>query len=656
MMKKINLIAILFLLVMLSACQNQGNVPHYKPNVPDYLFEPFGQTTLAVSKIESGSALLTFNELEKVTHYKVEVSKNSDFSLNSTITINALNKEYRLYFDDNSKLYVKATAVALNGKTYQTSSVQTIEGRYAVYHVGDEFNLGTTQGWQVSHGKISSDFHSMIVQPIDNETIELEKTFLVDPTKAAYFQARFITKNTNSILSVTLEYNQTIYPVELEIEQIERGYIRFDLTKLNMAVASNITVQIKSEGKNRGFQLDYVKFIDEIDHNPILVMHKMAMSNLYSIIAKDDHKLSIQNDPEPTSVTTPSTEVDFDPQKLSILEVILSGYLPRDTFKLSISNSQNEALFESDVVYIQNVNGKFTYNLLDFGIIDKDVYTINYILSADRVSIQSMQLVGESELSFNVVRGNWEDGVSAYIDQNDAIRLKSTTIYNYGDVKKQVTVDLGATPIVFFDVVSVTGAWAAKVVPNGASSDIYVVRDNSKTGKVAYDLSQILQSQGITTFTFEIFIIGGSKADQTAELKMNPISFGNALNIYSNTSSEVISQLKYNVGAINLDDFGYVYIDVQHISLGATWKLYVIDNTNNRRYEMKTSLERKYPQRYFRGKEGRYIYDIKQIIELSGNQNLSIMVEVIGNNSNAVINDIVFTSNQNIPSRNNSAY
>lgn len=656
-MKKITYLILMALSLMtLSACVNKGKDDPYVPDVPNYQFEPSGKTTLAISEIESGSALLSFNELERVSHYVVEVSKDLQFNENSTLSIVALEKTHRLFFDDNVTLFARATAIAQNGKAYGVSETKKIESKYAVYHTGDDFSLGTTTGWTIENGIMESDFHSLIVQPAGTEAIQLTKTFQINATEADYFQIRFLTKNTHAKISVTLAYNNVSYPVVANLEQVERGYIRYDLSNLNLSGLGEVTVQIRSEGNNRGFQLDYVKFIKEGTHKPMPSMITSSMVNQYNQLTIRDNKLVIANDLEPTIVVTPSSEVDFDPAELPILEMTLTNYLPRDTIKLTIANSLDEIVYETETLYIQNLNGKLTLNLFDLGIITQDTYTISYSLSADRILIADMKLVGESELSFDVVYGDWVDGVSAVITPQNVIKLKESTIYNYGEIRKQVTVDLGQTPIVFFDVVSVSGAWAVKVIPEGASSDIYVHRDNSIPGKFAYDLSQILQSQDVTTFTFEVFVIGGFAADQSAALVMNPIRFGNALNIISNISTEVVSQVTYEVGEINLDDMGYIYIDVAQVSVGAMWKLFVVNLDNNRRYEMKTSLERKYPQRYFRGKEGRYVYNMKEITSLEGIQNFAVVIEVVGNGGHVEINDIAFTSNKNIPSKNNSVY
>lgn len=656
-MKKMFLMILMTLsLFVFMGCQETDNIETYVPDVPDFVFDPSGTTSLAVSEVESGSALLTFNELDRVSHYVVEVSKNIQFSENATVSIVTTENPYRLFFDDNVALYTRVTAIAQNGQAYNVSSVQKIESKYASIYTGDDFTLGTTTGWMALNAKIESDFHSLIVQPLGTETIELSKTFQINASEVDFFQIRFLTKNTLSKLSVSLIHQNTSYPVKVDMERIERGYIRFDLSSMNLVGLNEITVHIKSEGNNRGFQLDYVRFLKEETHTFVVPMIERTMANIYNEISIHDNKLRVQNDLEPTIVVTPSTEVEFDPLTLPILEIVMTNYIPRDTIQLTITNSLDQIVYQSDTLYIQNLNGKLSLNLVDLGITTKDLYTIGYLLSSNRVLISTMQLVGESELAFDVVYGDWVDGVSAYINQNNEIRLKETTIYNYGDIRKQVTVDLNATPIVFFDVVAVTGAWAVKVIPDGASSDIYVARDNSKTGKVAYDLSQILQADGLTTFTFEIFIIGGHMADQSAALVMNPITFGNALNIISNTSDEVISQITYEVGSLNVDDLGYLTIDVARVSSGTMWKLYIVNLDNGRRYEMRTLLERKYPQRYFRSKEGRYVYDIKAITGLEGILNVGIMIEVIGNGGSVDINDIVFTTNKNIPSQNNSSY
>lgn len=134
---------LLFIATLLgfSACQDDDVINTYVPDVPNYAFEPSGTTTMRVTEIESGSALLTFNELDFVSHYIIEVSKSIGFSDNNTLSIVSTESTYRLFFDDHSTLFARVKAIAQNGMSYATSEVQKIEGKYAIYHAGDDFNL-----------------------------------------------------------------------------------------------------------------------------------------------------------------------------------------------------------------------------------------------------------------------------------------------------------------------------------------------------------------------------------------------------------------------------------------------------------------------------------------------------------------------------------
>ncbi|QWB95424.1 hypothetical protein KHQ89_05580 [Mycoplasmatota bacterium] len=660
-MKNIQYIKVMIICVLMLAlvsCTSTTETP-YEPNVPEYNYIPEGKTSFEVSDIESGSALLTFDEKERVSHYEIKVSNYSDFQSDFTKTLISKESSYRLYFNDNSQIYVMAKAIAENGKSYDVSDVKTIVSPYANLVVGDDFSLGAIDDWTTINANISSDYHSLIVSP-DGTSSELtiKKTFEVNLDLAEILEIKWITKNTNSKISAFMTIDEVRYDIVLDMSVISRGYVRFNLNELNMTGSKDIEITIMSEEGNIGFQLDYIRFIYESEHQLISDFQSIDKTNEFNTISLNNGYLNIQNDLEPSVISTPSSEVDFDPNELSILELYLSGYYPRDTIKLTISNSLDEQLYISDVMYITNYDGYFTFDLLALNITEDDTYTISYEISNEEVVIDMMQLIGESDNELiPVVYGQWIDGYSAYMTENDTIKLKSSTIYNYGDVRQTVTVDLGQTPIVFFDVAELFGAWSVKVVPEGAVSDIPVTSlAESQTGKSAYDLSQVLQSSDVTTFTFVIFVIGGYAGDQSAMLKMNPITFGNALSVISNTSDEVTSTVEYDMTTINVTDFRYIYIRVSEISKDAQWKLYLIDKNTNRRFEMKTSLEKKYTQRYNRSKVGFYIYDIYDITGFTGEMTFGLMIQVIGNDATVNIQDINFTTNNNIPNHIVSVY
>ena len=60
-------------------------------------------------------------------------------------------------------------------------------------------------------------------------------------------------------------------------------------------------------------------------------------------------------------------------------------------------------------------------------------------------------------------------------------------------------------------------------------------------------------------------------------------------------------------------------------------------------------MENKYPLRYFRTKEGKYVFDIGNAMKLDGEQELSVRLTVTGNSARAIIRDVSLTDNNNIP-------
>ncbi|MFA5692852.1 MAG: hypothetical protein WC907_04480, partial [Acholeplasmataceae bacterium] len=320
MKKKVVIFIFLLTLVFLTSCltlddDGNNNGDDYKFN-DNSEFEPEGKTELLISDLESGSAKITFNELENVSYYSIKVSLDNEFSDNKTVEIVALTNPYTLYFDDNSKLFIKGTAISNNGKEYETSDVKEIKGKYAIFHNGDLFNNQNVSSYETKNAKISSDLHSLIVNPTSDQDLSVKKTFLIDFDEVDFFQIRFIAKNTKSKITVNLNIGNNKTEVT-SFDQINRGYIRFDLNDLNLSGEQLVEVEIISSGYNSGFQLDYIKFLSEKEHQEIKNIFNVEYVNLYNEVEKLSNLLTINNDPEPTVETTPQSDVNFDPNELS---------------------------------------------------------------------------------------------------------------------------------------------------------------------------------------------------------------------------------------------------------------------------------------------------------------------------------------------------
>lgn len=620
--------------------------------IPDWGTTATGKTELSVSGVESGSATLKVNN-EGCDHYLFEVSRYSAFAPELTKKIYSQKSEYKLFFDDNSKLFVRATAVLPSGSAYGVSDTQTIEGKSVQIAAQDDFREGGALiGWELVNLKAKSDFHSAVVQSTTTagDSASMKKTFSVDLDAADIFEIKFQTKNSESEIDVLLHAADKTIEAVKDMTVVEEGYIRADLSALGLTGVQDIRVEIISTGLNRGFQLDYVRFLSEGEHIAATAFLENEYTNQYNQISVENEGLVIENDAEPLVIDSPSVDVNFNPAELPLLEIGLNGYRAIDTFTVRVKDIQGKLLLE-DTKNAESVGGKLSYNLYeDYGITEEGQYNFSYEVSNERVEVTKMQLVGEGEGSVPVTHDSgWTNGASAFIDDNDEIRLKEGVIYNYGDINKEITVNLDTNPIVFFDVEAVSGSWAVKIVPEGASGDIRLTPDTSETGVSAYDLRSVLSGTGEMTVKFVIFVIGGSAADQSCYVKMNPIQFGNAQSVIPEKTDEVVSEIRYDLGKVNIDNFGFITIDVAELSKGASWKLYLCDEATGRSYEMKTILENKYPLRYFRTKEGKYVFDIGNAMKLDGEQELSVRLTVTGNSARAIIRDVSLTDNNNIP-------
>lgn len=657
--KLLNILVMIGAMIILVACTNEqdSDVLPYVPKLPEYSESPDIKLNLEVTQIESGSALLKTEDKSDAAYYVFEVSAFEKFPDLYTQKLTSLTSEYRLFFDDNSKLYVRAYAVTHSGYAYKNSDTKVILSKYASHVVLDNFSDTDIEDWDVKGARIQSDFHSLIVNPTEiNTPVKISKTYLVDFDLAEIFEIKLATKNIDSQIKITLDIGDNSYEVVSHMATITKGYIRFNLETLHLEGNHPVKVTIISEGQNRGFQVDYIRFIYEREHQTTFPFITNNLDSNYNQIEVKNYSLNIKNDPEPTVSRDPNVEVNFNPSELPFLEISLTDYRPSDTLSLVIRNGLQEEVYSMQEAFIQNHQGAFSINLTAYDITEEDVYTITYILSHERVQVQSMQLVGASDVTVDVTKANnWVDGFGARMTDDNKIVLKPT-IYAYGDIRKTLTVDLGATPIIFFDVEAVSGQWAVKVIPEGAVSDMYVAPDNSNTGISSFNIANILGAHEVTTFTLELFIIGSGPNDLNAFVQMNPIKFGNALSIVSEIPEGVESTVSYHVEGLNIDDVGYVYIDIELLTPKASWRLYLVDSESNRRFEMKTSLERKYTQRYSRTKSGKYIYDIKEITGLSGVRNFEVVIILYGNHSEANVHNIVFTHNNNIPTASHSGY
>ena len=648
-------VSLLFTLA-LTGCEKKESEEGGSDNTftpPDWSGNVSGKTTFTVSDVESGSAMINIGEAEGSDHYLIEVCQYDDFKESLTKKIYTQDQNYRLWFDDNSSLYVRATAISASGKAYDVSDAQLIEGKNAKIVAVDDFRSGgELTGWTLENLSGKSDFHSAVVQSttMSGSSASMKKTFSVDFDVAEIFEIKFQTKNSESAIDVTLKSGAKTLDVVKGLTVVEEGYLRGDLESMGLSGMQDVEVCITVTGSNRGFQLDYVRFITESDHVATTAFLNNTMQNQYNEIAVTEKGLEIQNDAEPTVIDAPSVDVNFNPAELTMLEITLEGYRPIDTFTVRIKDINGQVLLE-DTKNAQSVGGKLSYNLYeDYAITEEGQYNFSYEVSNERVEVTKMQLVGEGDESVAVTQdNNWTNGASAYINENNEIRLKEGVIYNYGDINKEITVNLDVNPIVFFDVAEVSGAWAVKVVPEGASGDIRLTPDSSTTGVSAYDLRSVISGTGEMKIKFVVFVIGSSAADQNCYVKMNPIKFGNAISVIPEKTDEVVSSVTYDLGQVNLDDFGFITINVAELSKGGSWKLYLVDNATNRTYEMKTILENKYPLRYFRTKEGKYVYDINNIMKLTGVQDLSVKLTLTGNSATATIGDVKLTSNNNIP-------
>ncbi len=623
--------------------------------VGDDSTENSGKVSVSATNITNSSATITATQ--GYDHYVLYVSKYPDFVDLQTQIIYSASNVFDIHFDDNSTLYVKAKGVDAEGNATHFSDVCKVEGLDAEVLAVESFdNGGALEQWTVTNGEAKSDFYSgqfYTSSDLKANQLVASRTMSVDAS-AKVFEIRFVTKNANSIINVKLSCNGKEVTAFDGIAVLQKGVMQFNLAESGLFNGlqgeQNVTVTIESCGKSRGFAISYIRFINITKHTDSTAFLNNEFSSQYCKANVENGALVIKNDSEQTVITEPSVDVLFDPVALPVWEIVLSGYRAIDTVRFVVTDENQLTVVDTGNVNVAQVGGKLTYNLVDdFNITQEGVYTFTYEVSNERVEITKMQLVGESSEKVSITKQNGVvDGDSAYINDNGEIRLKKGTIYNYGDVRKIIQVDMDNNPIVFFNISELKGSWSVKVIPEGSVDDVRLTPDNSQTGKIAFDLRSVISSTGKVNLTFVIFVIGAGAGDQNCYLKMDSIGFGNSLELVAEKTDEVISSVTYGLGEINLDNTPYLHINVLSLSDNASWKVYIVDNATGRSVELRNSIERKFNAKYNRTKIGNYMFDINEITGYGGVKDLSVKLVLIGNGAQANIADVSLSNNSTL--------
>lgn len=611
-----------------------------------------GKVKLSVSDVSHNSAILSFGG--KYDHYILNVSEYTDMSGFDRIIVTE--EDYTLYFDDGQVLYVNCYGIDENGNSSNLSETIQIEGLNAEVVAKETFDSGKTDGWTVNGGSVKSDYFSGQFTPSQRDAdtpLVAEKTFSLT-TAATEFEIRFVTKNANSTIDVTVSANGKTIEVVSGKKVLSEGSIYASLDTLfdQNGSGADVTVRIVSAGVDKGFSIDYLRFVNISQHTDVTAFLENNFQSTWGENKIVDGNLVIVNDKVPTAISQPSVDVTFDPMELTTLDVQFEGYRVVDTARITISDWQGKTIADTGDFSVAINDGKFTYEVTkDFGLTKKDKYTIAYYVSNDRVKVSKMSLLGKNGGTIDIAKQNGVvDGNNAYINDAGEIRLKNGTIYNYGEVRKTITVDLDANPIVFVDVAELKGAWSVKLIPEGTEGDIRLSADTSRTGVFVYDLRNALSFSGKGNVTFCFYVIGSAAGDQQCYVKIPSVTFGNSVDLVAEKNDCVISQTKYSLGRVNLANAPFLHINVSDISAGASWKICVKD-ANGKKWELRTVSERKYNSKYCRSKRGHYVFDVSEITGLIGLQQLEIVIEVVGNSAQCAVGNVYFSGNNSLGNR-----
>ncbi|MFP4187118.1 MAG: hypothetical protein ACLFSU_02990 [Acholeplasmataceae bacterium] len=621
--------------------------------------EPDAQEETAVTEFtHTSTPLRTTLDLAQndASHFIVEVSDTEDFYPARTETEYVQATEHVLRHEANTALFVRVTAINEHGQALITSDIAEITTPAIDIGLQDDFTEETIEDWETENLVFNTDHYMGIAQMLGarNGSSSIAKTFEdVDLSRNPFLEVRLIAKNYGHHLNISVVADDRVYPLEEGIETIE-GSLVYDLTTVlpDDLETSDIELIIEAEGQNRSFAIDRVRFYGEASGTPQPSILDRPVTSDYATTAKSD-RLTITNDAEQTGDQLPTVEVSFDPTEYPVLTGYFESVRAGDHIAFTIRNSSEETIYEETHFLPTESDTPLTIDLLEEGITDDDSYVIAYELSqGSTATVRAMSLQGSEGSSIPISRDeNWEDGMNAELDDDDVIRLKSGSFYPYGEIKKTIEVDLDNAPIlnIRIDELQQGAKWALKVQPEGVEADISLIADSDSLGEKSVDLRQAISASGKVQATFKLFIVAPSAGDTDAGLVADYLSFGDSISLVSAPTDQVVSTNAIEYGEVDLAQTPYFVVDVDRITQGTEWRVYIRDRETNRTYELRTGAEIKYPNKYNRSKVGAYIYDIRDLVGETKVLDVEVEIRIYGDGAEADFLNLYTTSNDMIP-------
>ena len=658
--------------------------------------------TITLEEMESNWARIKVSA-SGADHYRFAVSSWPGFDKFTTQYKITDREEMILYFEENSKLYVKVYAYDASGNQYKESNVLTFESDGVLIGAEDDFSYtlpeagSSVGGWvgtaQVYDGDVilSVDQQEHIDYPtegfskprgymavykpdyfgkdVDTFTKDFGK---VDITKYNYFDFQPYTKNNGSQFSLQLKIGDGEFVTLLDkVSHFDKNLYRFDLSEVtDLTGEQNVTVRMISEGYNRGFAIEKMRFVKPEDYSDAYALTSLNYTT-DAKCEKTDAGLVITN-PDEIPAKTEFVLDKFDPTLYTSLEITYSGmtaeqngfvgayvelYLGEGTDGAPVY-TKTVGTLRQEAIEIEIGSGAGQANLTEESVYTLVVEFRRGTTVVDNIEVGSIRLKGVNadtttegynpatgyvdavrvtDGNFVAVNG-WNTVNQAFVNPKDGYIYNDNPNVGYSSItRRNVAVNIDKTPIIRFSVSGIKEGsyWSFGLNDGTLATDIALVSTSNQTGVFEFDLKDVFNRSGNIMLVIEFYVIHDRTTDLTKGVKFDGFAFVEGRHLYDDVYQTPLTETVSDAFALNTSVTPYVSVDIATLTYGSTWLMYLVDEDGNK-YELKNELEQVYGKMYYRKKAGAYKYDLREILPESlqnKDVTMQLMIMLDGNGS-----------------------
>ena len=660
-----------------------------------------GSITAEVVKNESNQTEIKVNG--NASFYRVTTSYSEDFNETRSTTHIFTENQFTLYHEDSMSFYIRITPSTSAGVTGD-SVVLHIESTDVEIGYLEDFNYSNKNGvepissWTADslyyqgNPRLISDSNGFKNYPegykaptgymavykpdysgFDKDTFTHEAN--VDITKYPLFDFYPYTKNMGSTFTLKLQVGSSVYTLLDKVSSFDQVVYRYDLSKIAQETGENtVKITFEVEGFNRGFAISQLRFVNELDayqdyelsddsfesdatfdqNGNLVITHQNVIQNVATyqvgkINLHDYNKINLVLSGvliEHNRTVYVNVDVYQDDQMIPVItyrELLdFKGNVEIDISNLQLDDTEHHYTIKTS--FTKRIGGQYV----------PEIFVKSMMLESDHVIQRNDVYIAENGgYKLNKWSSNW-----AYISSEGFIYNGNPNVA-YGSIFiKNVAVNLDETPIVRFYVSEVIPGtqFTLKVNDNNTfGTDLALNTQTGEPGIYSINLRDKVNRGGVIVLQFDFYVIGSGNTGA----KFEYIEFVEGKTIYENSLGYTYSTLTSNEISVDTNKTPYLFVDVEHITYGDEWKLYL--EYQGIRYEVKTVYETVYGQMYTRSKYGAFkydlrdilpnnntgLYDVKLIVQIGGEDGATVQfrsIRLANNNEVPLINRITFVN------------